>query len=223
MPKIKIPKSSPSIDMTPMVDLAFLLVTFFMLAASFRPSEPVTVNTPSSTSDKILPENKLMVTVDNKGRAFLTIGDAEARKETINAVLAQYGSKLTSKELEEFYGLTTFGCSVKDLPTYLEASETERQRFESAGIPADSNYNELVDWLKSAITALDNRAVTLLAEAKKKGKTPNYNEIYPKLVIRADGKVTYKKVDKIINSFREIKYTDLNFETIPELSGKTKE
>ena len=191
MPKIKIPKSSPSIDMTPMVDLAFLLVTFFMLAASFRPSEPVTVNTPSSTSDKILPENKLMVTVDNKGRAYLTIGDAEARKETINAVLAQYGSKLTNKELEEFYGLTTFGCAVKDLPTYLEASETERQRFESAGIPADSNYNELVDWLKSAITALDNRAVTLLAEAKKKGKTPNYNEIYPKLVIRADGKVTY--------------------------------
>ena len=44
MPKIKIPKSSPSIDMTPMVDLAFLLVTFFMLAASFRASEPVTVN-----------------------------------------------------------------------------------------------------------------------------------------------------------------------------------
>ena len=63
---------------------------------------------------------------------------------------------------------------------------------------------------------------SIMAEAKKKGKTPNYNEIYPKLVIRADGKVTYKKVDKIINSFREIKYTDLNFETIPELSGKTK-
>jgi hypothetical protein len=28
-------------DMTPMVDLAFLLVTFFMLTASFREAEPV--------------------------------------------------------------------------------------------------------------------------------------------------------------------------------------
>ncbi|MFM1898639.1 MAG: hypothetical protein RL577_879, partial [Bacteroidota bacterium] len=35
MPKVKMPKSSPSLDMTPMVDLAFLLVTFFMLTSSF--------------------------------------------------------------------------------------------------------------------------------------------------------------------------------------------
>jgi len=46
MPKIKMPKSNPSLDMTPMVDLAFLLVTFFMLTASARVSEPVVVDTP---------------------------------------------------------------------------------------------------------------------------------------------------------------------------------
>ena len=55
MPKIKMPKGTPSIDMTPMVDLAFLLVTFFMLTASFRNAEPVTVETPSSISYKIIP------------------------------------------------------------------------------------------------------------------------------------------------------------------------
>jgi len=70
MPKIKMPKSSPSIDMTPMVDLAFLLVTFFMLAASFRSSEPVQVTTPTSVSDKIIPSNIIMVTLDKGGRVF---------------------------------------------------------------------------------------------------------------------------------------------------------
>jgi len=36
MPKIKMPRSSPSLDMTPMVDLAFLLLTFFILATSLN-------------------------------------------------------------------------------------------------------------------------------------------------------------------------------------------
>ena len=55
MGKIKVSKSAPSIDMTPMVDLAFLLVTFFMLTASFRMAEPVIIDLPSSVSEKTLP------------------------------------------------------------------------------------------------------------------------------------------------------------------------
>jgi len=79
MPKIKAPKGSPSIDMTPMVDLAFLLVTFFMLSASFRSSEPVDVDIPTSISDKIIPENVLLITIDPGGRVFFNMSDPEAR------------------------------------------------------------------------------------------------------------------------------------------------
>jgi biopolymer transport protein ExbD len=52
---------APSLDMTPMVDLAFLLVTFFMLTASFRMAEPVTVDPPSSIGQVTLPDNHMVL------------------------------------------------------------------------------------------------------------------------------------------------------------------
>ena len=43
MPKIKQARVAIRIDMTPMVDVAFLLLTFFMLTTQFRPPEDMTI------------------------------------------------------------------------------------------------------------------------------------------------------------------------------------
>ena len=114
MPKIKIPKSSPSIDMTPMVDLAFLLVTFFMLAASFRPSEPVTVETASSISDKVIPENNIMVTLDPDGKVYFNLTNPEARKEALNNMASLYKVSFNEEQIEKFALMSTFGCTLKE-------------------------------------------------------------------------------------------------------------
>jgi biopolymer transport protein ExbD len=72
MPKIKKGRVSIKIDMTPMVDVAFLLLTFFMLTTQFRPAEEVEVVLPDSHSSSKLPETNVMtITVEKKGRVFL--------------------------------------------------------------------------------------------------------------------------------------------------------
>jgi biopolymer transport protein ExbD len=135
MAKINISKGNPQLDMTPMVDLAFLLVTFFMLTASVRVSEPVVVDTPSSTSEKLLPDNVIQVTVDTKGNAFFTIGNPEVRIKTLEKMGAQHKIEFTEKEKKEFGKLTSFGVPITGMKQYLAMEDAERAKFISPGIP----------------------------------------------------------------------------------------
>jgi biopolymer transport protein ExbD len=86
MSKHKLPRKSTHIDMTAMCDVAFLLLTFFMLATKFKPDEPVVVKTPSSTSEIILPDNSILLTVDSKGQVFFDYDNKKAKKDLINRV-----------------------------------------------------------------------------------------------------------------------------------------
>ena len=216
MPKIKMPKGTPSIDMTPMVDLAFLLVTFFMLTASFRNAEPVTVETPSSISDKIIPENVLMVTLDKDGRVFFNLSDAEARKEMLNSMLQKYKIGLSEEKIEEFSFMSTFGCTMQELPAYMSTEAAKRASFPTKGIPTDSTKNELLDWLSFAATAAVNSGRTAFEAAKLKGDEPKMEDFKPKFVVRVDSKTLYKDAATVIDVFRELNLNNLNFVTSAE-------
>ncbi|NDC78256.1 MAG: hypothetical protein EBZ67_10355 [Chitinophagia bacterium] len=56
MPSVKIKKHHPENDMTPFVDVAFLILTFFILATKFKPEDAVEVKTPGSVSSIAVPE-----------------------------------------------------------------------------------------------------------------------------------------------------------------------
>lgn len=210
------PKGTPSIDMTPMVDLAFLLVTFFMLTASFRNAEPVTVETPSSISDKIIPENILMVTLDKDGRVFFNLSDAEARKEMLNNMLQKYKIGLSEEKIEEFSFMSTFGCTMQELPAYMNTEAAKRASFPTQGIPTDSTKNELLDWLSFAATAAGNTGRTAFEEAKLKGGEPKMEDFKPKFILRVDSKTLYKDAQVVIDVFRDLNLNNLNFVTSAE-------
>lgn len=213
MGKIKIAKSSPSIDMTPMVDLAFLLVTFFMLTASFRMAEPVVVDPPSSVSDKLLPENTIMVTIDDNGRPFFGISNAEAKMNALTKMADKYQVKFNQDQLKKFGGLSSFGVDIKDLPKYLDATEGERLKFQpQKGVPNDSLKNpQLKDWILFA--AQEANAVYKRAKDEAKDKGQEFKGEKPRYAIKADSKVKYIYVKDVFKTFTDLKIYQFNLIT----------
>ncbi len=66
-------RTSVRIDMTPMVDVAFLLLIFFMSTTQFKPPEQVAVRLPASTAEVRVPERgTIIVTLNREGRLFLS-------------------------------------------------------------------------------------------------------------------------------------------------------
>lgn len=221
MPKIKIPKGTPSIDMTPMVDLAFLLVTFFMLAANFRSDEPVSVDTPSSNEERMIPENIIQITIDKGGRAFFKISDPEAKKELLGYMSSKYKQGFTEKHKEQFAAMEMFGCSMNELPKYLEMSSEERKKLQTIGIPySDSTNNQLRDWIYYGNIAALNSGRTLYEEAQRRKKDVVADEFKPKFILKVDSKTIYVQAQKVIDTFRDLKLNNLNFITSLESSSK---
>lgn len=81
MAKIKPKRAGILIDMTPLVDVAFLLLTFFMLTTQFKPPEEVQINLPSSNSVFKLPESDVMtLSLSKDGRIFLGLDSQKLRR-----------------------------------------------------------------------------------------------------------------------------------------------
>lgn len=192
------PKKSTNVDMTAMCDVAFLLLTFFMLATQFRPDEPVTVTTPNSISEIPLPDADIMlITVDPDGRIFFSIDNQKVREDLISKLDEQKGLNLTSEEKKTFAIGASVGIPFNQLKSYLSASPDDREKMDksASGIPTDtvvtSDRNELALWIKEA----------------------RYSNPKLRITIKADGKASYPDIKKVIGTLEGWKIFKFNLIT----------
>ncbi len=192
MPKVKVKRTKPSLDMTPMVDLAFLLVTFFMLTTKFAPEESVVVDTPSSISEIKLPEtNVITVTVDNNNRVFFGVDGQQTKEALLSKISGKYGVSFNEEETRTFTLLTNFGVPINQLKGYLSMEPNARKDVKQPGIPIDSTSNELGDWVLQ--TRLTNPQVVI--------------------AIKGDNDVNYKTIQRVIEILQEKKVNRFNLIT----------
>ncbi|MEI2750764.1 MAG: biopolymer transporter ExbD [Ferruginibacter sp.] len=148
MPKVKIPRKSTTIDMTAMCDVAFLLLSFFILATKQKPPEVLSVTPPASVSSKAAPEKAILITLTKEGKAFLMFGEDTKKEEVLENINLTKGLNLSAGELAKWSKSPFIGLPLNQIKTSLSAAR-EIPANQLPGIPTDSTNNEMIDWLRS--------------------------------------------------------------------------
>lgn len=208
MPKHKPKRGSPSIDMTAMCDVAFLLLTFFMLTAKAKPQETVIVDTPSSISETKLPDvGTLTILVGKDGKIFLDMAGQHTRKYLIDFMNATYQMGLSEEDKIKFSNIGSFGVPRNRMKQWLNTEPSERAKFPTDGIPvdtADVNKSELANWIHNARLSQ--------FKMKQEGKV---KEEYV-MVVKADKDTPYSAVRKVVNTLVDINVNKFNLITSME-------
>jgi biopolymer transport protein ExbD len=178
MGRAKLPRKSTNIDMTAMCDVAFLLLSFFILATKFKPPEALSVVTPSSVQTKTAPEKDvLLVTIDKDGKVYLSVSDANVaeKKEMLESINTSKNIGLSDAEKANFVNIPNayIGAPFSQLKSYLDKNPADLAHVVKPGIPAvDSTNNEMIDWFKAAQDAFQGKKMNVLVKGDDASKYP---------------------------------------------------
>ena len=194
MPKVKVPRQSTFVDMTAMCDVSFLLLTFFILTAKFRPTEIVPITTPTSRAENAVAEDIVTFSIDKDGKAYMAIDKPEKREQILEKLISitqnKYGA-IDDKTKKLFTKLDLVGVPIQMLPQVVTRNTDQLTKMRAdgqlSGIPMDSTNNQLGDWI--------------MAVRYVYAETENLDN--PPIAIKGDRTSNIKGVKRMIDVFKE--------------------
>lgn len=177
MGRAKIKRGSTNVDMTAMCDVAFLLLSFFILTGQFKPSEAVEVNPPNSVSNTHAPQkDAFLVSIDKDNRVFLNLTD-DIKGDIWDELVAEKNMKTTPQDKKDFMGTDFIGVPFSQLMQFIKLSPDERKNVKMPGIPTDSTNNELQAWISAAATAGEGKKLNFLIKGDNNAKYPAFGSV----------------------------------------------
>lgn len=186
MARIKPKRHGVVTDMTAMCDVAFLLLTFFILTTEFKQPDVEDIVTPSSISKSKLTEgdNTMTISVTKDGRYYFSpTNNPSQRVELLEKMGEKYNITFTEQEKTAFQNTQFVGVPVAQLKAFLQLPEEQRKKYKGS-IPMDSANTQLVEWVQN--NAKINR------EAK--------------LAVKGDGSTSYDKFKVLFEGLRDIEF-----------------
>ncbi len=172
-------RKAPGLDMNPMVDMAFLLVSFFMMTTTFKANLPEEIQIPASTSEIKLPESGICtITLGESGKAYFSMDNKFNRRKLLERMGDQYSVVFTEMQMHTFSLLNGFGVPIAELPAMLDA-EHEQRPYNQPGIPTDAEANELSAWILTA--RLVNPNLRFAVNADRHTKYPSIHALFETL------------------------------------------
>jgi biopolymer transport protein ExbD len=194
-------KKAASIDMTAMCDVAFLLLTFFILTATAKIPEALPVDTPQSTVQTKLPETDLATLTIGKGKVFFDLKGREVRVRTLELMGQKYGVEFTADEKSKFALMEGIGVPVENLKQLIGMKTAERSKAGQPGVPKDSLNNQLAEWVQNARIA-----------------NIELNDKELQIAIKGDAKEEYPSIRKVMDILQDQKIN--SFSLVTGLRGK---
>ena len=198
---IKMKKNAGSTDMTAMCDVAFLLLTFFVMTSTAKIPEALVVDTPVSTVQTKLPEADLATLTVGKGKVFFDLKGREVRLRTLELMSEKYSVDFTDEDKKIFSMMDDFGVPILNLKQIIEMKAGDRSKAGQSGIPTDSLDNQLKDWIFNA---------------RKANIEVNDKEL--QVAIKGDAKEEYPAIRKVMDILQEQKIN--SFSLVTGLRGK---